>query len=169
MIAKKLLIIDDDARLRAALVEDFRERGYETFDCAQVSEFKGHVFDYAIVDLRILGDSGLSAVTELRKQNAKCKIVILTGYGSVATAVEAMKLGAVNYLNKPASADTIEAALQDRLKETQALQNRVKHLDEQEHEYIEFILAQNKGNITRTAQQLGIHRQSLQRKLKKYP
>lgn len=169
MSSKRLLILDDDLRLRSALLEDFKERGYDVFDCAQISEFKGHVFDYAIVDLRIMGESGLQAVSELRKRNAACRIVMLTGYGSVATAVEAMKLGALNYLNKPAGADTIEAALLDQLNTDSATPERMRHLHEHEHEYIEFVLTQNKGNITRTAQQLGIHRQSLQRKLKKFP
>lgn len=168
MSGKRLLLLEDDPRLRSALQDDFTDRGYEVTAVDHFGALVDPVFDFAVVDLRLLGESGLSAVPLLREKNPQCKVVVLTGYGSVASAVEAMKSGAVNYLSKPAGADRIEAALLDRLKE-QVTQNELPSLDRHEHEYIEFVLAQNQGNISRTAKQLGLHRQSLQRKLKKFP
>ncbi|MBC7467061.1 MAG: response regulator [Bdellovibrio sp.] len=171
MIIKKLLLLEDDQNLRQALAEDFTEKGYEVVQAETIKQIKYIFFDYAIIDLRLLADSGLKAIPELRSQNPQCRIVVLTGYGSVATAVEAVKLGAINYLHKPASSELIEAALNDQLKKDQSdIQAfEITPLEKHAHEYIEFVLTKNDGNITKTAKQLGLHRQSLQRKLKKYP
>lgn len=169
VIDNKLLILDDDKNLRQALAEDFIEKGYEVFQADSIKEIKTKHFDYAILDLRLSGEMGISAIKDLKEVNPNCKIVILTGYGSVASAVEAIKDGAVNYLHKPASSDLIESALRDELKENIHQVESVTTLNQHEHEYIEFVLAQNNGNITKTAKQLGLHRQSLQRKLKKFP
>ena len=169
MSGKRLLLLEDDLRFRKALAEDFTERGYEVTEAESFKDVSQRQFDYAVVDLRLLGESGLQAIPEIKKQNFLCRIVVLTGYGSVATAVEAVKLGAVNYLHKPASSELIERALNDELKEGDLHTFQVTPLEQHEHEYIEFVLTQNNGNITRTAKQLGLHRQSLQRKLKKFP
>ena len=168
MSLERLLLLDDEVSFRKALAEDFQEREYQVTEAGTLEEIKGQAFDYAVVDLRLLGENGLQAVAELKKTNVDCRIVILTGYGSVATAVEAMKLGATNYLQKPVSTDTIEAAFHPEFKLTDKSEG-LKTLNEHEHEYIEFVLTKNQGNITQTAKQLGLHRQSLQRKLKKYP
>lgn len=169
MKGKKLLLLEDDHRFRSALAEDFKERGYEVTEADSRKGLKSLDFDYAVIDLRLLGESGLEAIPELKKQSPNCRIVILSGYGSVATAVGAVKLGALNYLHKPASCDLIEAAFRDELKEDGLSAFQVAPLDRHMHEYIEFVLSKNEGNITKTAKQLGLHRQSLQRKLKKYP
>ncbi len=169
MNEKKLLLLEDDRRFRHALAEDFKERGYLVTEAGSLKELENIDFDYAAIDLRLLGESGLEAIPELKKQSPGCRIVILSGYGSVASAVEAVKLGALNYLHKPASCELIEAAFKDRLKNDGSRTFQVSPLDQHEHEYIEFVLSQNRGNITKTAKQLGLHRQSLQRKLKKYP
>lgn len=171
MINKKLLLLEDDHNLRQALAEDFTEKGYDVTQAETIKEIKNIFFDFAVIDLRLLAESGLKAIPELIKQNAQCRIVVLTGYGSVATAVEAVKLGAINYLHKPAGSDLIEAALNDQLKEqgSEIKAFEVTPLEKHAHEYIEFVLTKNDGNITKTAKQLGLHRQSLQRKLKKYP
>lgn len=169
MLKKRLLLLEDDLRLRSALRDDFDDRGYEVFTAASLQECEGRGFDFAVVDLRLLGESGLKALPILKQANPECRMVVLTGYGGVASAVEAIKLGALNYLNKPASADLIEAALLDQLKESTAQEPALPSLDRHEHEYIDFVLTQNEGNISKTAKQLGLHRQSLQRKLKKYP
>lgn len=171
MITKKLVLLEDDQNLRQALAEDFSEKGYTVTQAESIKEIKNLFFDFAVIDLRLLGDSGLKAIPELKLANPNCRIVVLTGYGSVATAVEAVKLGAVNYLHKPAGSDLIEAALNDQLKDdtTNIKAFEVTPLEKHAHEYIEFVLTKNDGNITKTAKQLGLHRQSLQRKLKKYP
>ncbi len=177
MTFKSLLLLEDDLRLREALSDDFKDRGYEvsafeSMQSLQSSSDSEKKFDYAILDLRLVNETGLSALTKIREKSPECRVVILTGYGSVATAVEAMKLGAVNYLNKPASADVIESALKDELKNSEdkiKSAEKILSLNQHEHEYIQFVLTQNDGNISKTAKQLGLHRQSLQRKLKKYP
>lgn len=168
---KSLLIIDDDEKLRKVLSEDFIDKGYEVITAGSSHDLKTKVFDAAIVDLRLTYESGLQVIAFLKSANPLCRIVVLTGYGSVATAVEAVKLGAYNYLNKPVSSDEIEAALNAdvEMKNHSREEPTVKTLDQHEHEYIQYILTKNEGNITKTAQQLGLHRQSLQRKLKKYP
>ena len=164
----RLLLLDDEVSFRKALPEDFQERNYTVTEAGIIGETHGQAFDLAVVDLRLLGENGLQAVAELKKANPNCRIVVLTGYGSVATAVEAMKLGATNYLQKPVSTDVIEAAFHPEFKPVDKSEG-VKTLNEHEHEYIEFVLTKNQGNITQAAKQLGLHRQSLQRKLKKYP
>jgi two-component system response regulator RegA len=164
----RLLLLDDEVSFRKALAEDFQERSYSVTEAGTISEIQGQAFDLAVVDLRLLGENGLNALTEIKKTNPNCRIVVLTGYGSVATAVEAMKLGATNYLQKPVSTDVIEAAFHPEFKPVDKSEG-VKTLNEHEHEYIEFVLIKNQGNITQAAKQLGLHRQSLQRKLKKYP
>lgn len=169
MNRKRLLLLEDDRRFRKTLAEDFDERGYIITEAGSLKELANREFDFAVIDLRLLGESGLTAISELKKQNPDIRIVVLTGYASVATAVEAVKLGALNYLHKPASCELIEAALKEELKNDKAQTHPITSLNQHEHEYIEFVLSQNEGNITKTAQQLGLHRQSLQRKLKKHP
>ena len=164
----RLLLLDDEVSFRKALAEDFQERSYAVTEAGAIAEIQGLPFDLAVVDLRLLGENGLQALGEIKKSNPDCRIVVLTGYGSVATAVEAMKLGATNYLQKPVSTDVIEAAFHPEFKPEDKTEG-LKTLNEHEHEYIEFVLTKNQGNITQTAKQLGLHRQSLQRKLKKYP
>jgi two-component system response regulator RegA len=169
MSEKRLLLLEDDVNFRKALAEDFIEKGYIVSEAGKLSQIQDRVFDFAVVDLRLLGESGLNAIKEIKKNNIECRIIILSGYGSVATAVEAIKLGALNYLHKPASCELIEAALLGGTIDESTNAFRVDTLDRHEHEYIEFVLSQNDGNITKTAKQLGLHRQSLQRKLKKHP
>ena len=175
MNSKKLLILEDDKGLREALVADFEDKGYCVVEAEQFRELNLFVYDFAILDLRLSGESGLHAIDVLKKHNEACRIVVLTGFGSIATAVEAMKLGAVNYLTKPATSEQIEEAfdLNGQVAEVDKSeiidsQKRIS-LSQNEHEYISFVLAQNRGNVSKTARELGLHRQSLQRKLKKKP
>lgn len=162
-------MLEDDRRFRKALAEEFADKGYNVIDIGSLKDLENKFFDYAVIDLRLLAESGLVAIPELLFYNPSCRIIILSGYGSVATAVEAIKLGAINYLNKPASCELIEAALKDQIKDKDLDPFQVAPLSQHEHEYIDFVLSKNDGNITKTAKQLGLHRQSLQRKLKKYP
>ncbi len=171
---KSLLILEDDQGLREALVADFEDKGYQVVHAEHIRELNNLNYDFAILDLRLNGESGLNAIEILKKNNPACRIVILTGFGSISTAVEAMKLGAINYLTKPANSDQIEEAFEAS---PSAIEDKSEVLDaskrislsQNEHEYISFVLAQNSGNVSKTARELGLHRQSLQRKLRKKP
>src|SRR5579871_6301650 len=113
MTAPNLLVVDDDTRLRDRLVAAFKERGYRAAGTANHEQALAHAhkakLDRAVVDLRMPGAHGLVVVRDLIEHDNEIEIVVLTGYGSIATAVEAMRLGAVNYLLKPANADQILA------------------------------------------------------------
>jgi two-component system response regulator RegA len=168
-----LLIVDDNTRFAETLATEFRDRGYdvETVDgLAAVKQMDASRFAYALVDLRLRQDSGLDVISELRGQNEETRIVVLTGYGSIATAVQATKLGASHYLTKPVEVDEIELAMTtDELdNEDVPIPNEFQSLYRHEREYIEFVLAECGGNISQAARRLGLHRQSLQRKLRKY-
>jgi two-component system response regulator RegA len=134
---------------------------------SKLAEIVPSNLDYAILDLRLSGEFGLDAITIIKKKSPDCRIVILSGYGSITTAVEAVKRGAIDYLTKPASFELIESALLGTRKNVSE-DLKTPSLSEVEHEYIDFLLTKNRGNITKTAKDLGLHRQSLQRKLKKY-
>ena len=126
----------------------------------------------ALVDLRMPGRSGLELVRELHAIDPVTKIIVLTGYGSIATAIEAMRLGAAYYLSKPADADDVLAALarSDAPPLEPARADYVApSLARAEWEHINRVLADCAGNISEAARRLGIHRRSLQRKLQKYP
>lgn len=168
MKLRKIIIIEDDQRLRTSLALEFRDKGYEVYEADSIKSIADMSYEFAIVDMRLKGVGGLEVVQHLKTISPQCRIVILTGYGSISTAVEAIKLGAVNYLTKPADVEKIEKALLGEAMD-EAPQEQPITLSQQEHEYIEYILAKNDGNITKTAKALGLHRQSLQRKLKKRP
>jgi len=168
-----LLIVDDNARFADTLATEFRDRGYavETVDgLAAVKQIDATKFQYAIVDLRLRQDSGLDVISDLRAKSEDVRIVVLTGYGSIATAVQATKLGAAHYLTKPVEVDEIERALltNELDNEDVPIPTEFQSLYRHEREYIEFVLAECDGNISQAARRLGLHRQSLQRKLRKY-
>ncbi len=163
-----LLIVEDDKRLRDSLALEFADKGYAVTVAENIGTIESSPYQFAIVDLRLHGESGLTVVELLKKMSPDCRIVILTGYGSISTAVEAIKLGAVNYLTKPADVDKIEKAFLGENLAEQSDEQPIT-LSRQEHEYIEYVLTQNNGNISKTAKALGLHRQSLQRKLRKKP
>lgn len=165
---KTLIILEDDERLGKTLKIEFEERGYEVYWGKSLNEIPAKEFDYGIIDLRLANDSGLDAITKLKETNPLTQIIILTGHGSIATTVEAMKRGARNYLIKPASISKIEEALTNDVSETEESQTP-QTLSQFEHEFIEYMLLKNNYNISKTAKALGLHRQSLQRKLKKLP
>ena len=122
----------------------------------------------AVVDLRMPGGSGLDLVSDLLEMEPEMEIVVLTGYGSIATALEATRRGAVDYLMKPADADQILGAF-EKSGEKPAVKGTVPSLARVEWEHIQRILTDCGGNISQTARVLKIHRRSLQRKLSKYP
>ncbi|HEX9577742.1 MAG TPA: response regulator [Myxococcales bacterium] len=166
----RILIVDDDEPFRLALRNAFVRRAYEVSLSASPAEAeqaaREFAPDYAVVDLRMPGGSGLEVVKMLRALPKPPQVVVLTGYGTIGTAVEAVRLGAINYLNKPADAAEIEAALQG--KRPPAMTD-VPSLDRQEWEYLNRVLADCEGNISEAARRLKMHRRTLQRKLQKHP
>ena len=171
---RKLLLAEDDERLGKTLEVEFRERHFEVHRIKSLKELsmfpKLESFNCAIVDLRLGADSGLELITTLREHSDQIRIVVLTGYGSIPTAVEAMKRGANQYLTKPAKVAAIEQALlKDSAEVAELIDERsTETLSQHERSFIDDILLQEDGNISRAAKRLGIHRQSLQRKLKKF-
>ena len=168
-----LLIVEDDARFREALATEFADRGFSV-EClenlAEVQTLDLEPVRYAIVDLRLRRDSGLDIITEIKNRSEDIRVVVLTGYGSIATAVQATKLGAAQYLTKPVDMDALERALLtgEGPSEEVPIPTEFQSLYRHEREYIEYVLAECGGNISQTARRLGLHRQSLQRKLRKY-
>ncbi|MFN3696657.1 MAG: response regulator transcription factor [Pseudobdellovibrio sp.] len=165
----KVLILDDDQHLVESLKKDFLELGLDVLCLDRVSDIHADTkVQFAVIDLRLSqGQFGLDAITKLIEYNPNVKIIVFSGYGSITTAVEAVKKGAIDYLTKPASFKQIWSAL-NGIKFEQNDDFKRLSLSEVEHEYIDFLLTKNNGNISKTAKDLGLHRQSLQRKLKKY-
>ncbi len=171
----ELLVVEDDDGFRETLVLEFKDRGYDVYEAASAEDVKqvlarGIRPGFAVVDLRIGQDNGLEVVEMIRRTSPEVRAVILTGYGSLATAVAAVKKGAVNYLAKPVSIERLERALwtDEPDPEEVAVPDKGESLARREREYIEYVLHQCDGNISKAARWLGIHRQSLQRKLRKY-
>lgn len=170
-----LLIVEDDERLRERLARAFTTRGYDVRQAGDIAEARTlaeqDAPEFAVVDLRMPGGHGLDLIPELLAVDPATKIVVLTGYGSVATAIEAVRMGAVHYLTKPADADEIVAAFsRDRqARSGEATQLQPMSLDRVEWEHINRVLVDCDHNISAAARVLGIHRRSLQRKLAKYP
>jgi two-component system response regulator RegA len=170
---RSLLIVDDNVRFAETLANEFRDRGYAVTRAADLEGLQklGDLeIDFAIVDLRLGADSGLDAIQVILLRAPKAKVVVLTGYGSIATAVKATKLGAVGYLMKPTDVEQIEKALLEQFDDDTEvpIPTEFQSLYRHEREYIEFVLAECEGNISQAARRLGLHRQSLQRKLRKY-
>lgn len=169
---RTLLIVDDDQRFRTRLIRAFEERGYEvvgagSYDEAMIAA-RQESPELALVDLRLPGRSGLEVVRALKAIDRTSNIVVLTGYGSIATAVESMKCGAATYLTKPVDADQIAAAFENAGGST-SVPSSVQPLARVEWEHIQRVLADCDGNVSQAARLLGIHRRSLQRKLAKDP
>ena len=170
--SRTLLIVDDDEPFRTRLMRAFSDRGFDVAGAGSVDEAVAlaHVDtpELALVDLRLPGKSGLELVKALRDMDATTTIVVLTGYGSIATAVESVKLGATSYLTKPVDADQIVAAFDGTALPERATPT-AQPLARVEWEHIQRVLADCDGNLSHAARVLGIHRRSLQRKLAKNP
>ena len=170
----KLLVVDDDDAFRESMELEFTDRGFKVIVAATHREALGmaavHRPQYAVIDLRLGGERGLEVLQDLVQRLPGIRAVVLTGYGSVATAVEAMKLGAHHYLTKPCDPDALESSFNnERGDPSVVVPERPPSLALHEREYIEYVLAATGGNISEAARRLGLHRQSLQRKLRKYP
>lgn len=170
---RQLLIVDDDQVFGATLVRSFERRGYVTRYAGSVADMEAALEDFlptdAVVDLRLGDASGLDCVARLHALSPAMRIVVLTGFASIATAVEAVKLGAVNYLAKPANTDDIEAAFGASASGETALpaEARPSSLKTVEWEHIHRTLAACDFNISEAARRLGMHRRTLARKLGK--
>jgi two-component system, response regulator RegA len=170
--AHTLLVVEDDDFLRERLVRALCDRGFLAQGAASLSEARRLSEDapeYAVVDLRVGDESGLDVLKALLAKDPATRVVMLTGYGSIATAVEAMRLGAVHYLTKPADADQIASALQRGTSDAAPAAGEPLSLARAEWEHINHVLVSVSGNISEAARRLGLHRRSLQRKLAKYP
>lgn len=172
--SRELLIVEDDAAFARTLSRSFERRGYEVRTAANLSDVTALLSawspSYAVVDLKLqAGDSGLACVQALHAHDADMLIVVLTGYASIATAVEAIKLGACNYLAKPSNTDDIEAAFGRAVGDaTVELTQRPTSIKTLEWERIHETLAETGFNISETARRLGMHRRTLARKLGKH-
>lgn len=166
----RLLLVDDDDAFRDRLARALRDRDFEVVAARSVVEARAlaaEAPDYAVVDLRLPEESGLDLVAYLLRLDPHTRVVMLTGYGSIATAIEATRLGAVAYLMKPTDADSVVQALRQGI--PAATDAETPTLARAEWEYIQRVLVDCNQNISEAARRLGIHRRSLQRKLQKYP
>jgi len=179
----RLLLVDDDERLRERLLRAMRSRGIRTeaAEDAAAALRIAETFDpdCAVLDLRMPGCDGLELLRDLRERSPELRVLILTGYGSIATAVSSVRGGAVDYLTKPADADQILAALglapaeaegsSPDPSDTRPTETAAPSLERVEWEHIQRVLADCDGNVSRAARTLGLHRRTLQRKLATLP
>ncbi len=169
-----LLIVDDDEVLCQVLARALQKREYQVLVAHNqqqaLLQAQQHSPEFAIVDLRIDSDSGLNVIKALRALSDDIRIVVLTGYASISTAVEAIKLGAIHYLTKPAEVEEIlKAFYHDKGDADAELQTRPMSAKRMEWEHLQKVLADHDGNISAAARAMGMHRRTLQRKLSKKP
>jgi len=173
----KILLIDDDAIFRQTLARTLTRRGcvcVEAADSTQaLLELQAHLPDACVLDLRMGNESGLQLLPQLLAIKPELNVLMLTGYSSIATTVEAIKRGAVNYLAKPASADDILRALKNASSssdpEPRSAGQDALSVDRLAWEHIQRVLLEEDGNISSTARRLNMHRRTLQRRLSKRP
>ncbi len=170
----ELLLVDDDEIFCHVLKPALGRRGFNVTVAHSVDEallaIRDLIPEYAVLDLSMPGRSGLELVPELVALNKNMRIVMLTGYASIATAVEAIKLGATQYLTKPADADQIVAAFDSEEGNTATPVSQTPiSVNRLEWEHIQKVLSECNGNISEAARQLNMHRRTLQRKLRKRP
>jgi two-component system response regulator RegA len=168
-----LLLVDDDLVFCSVLSRALEKRGFSVTVAHSVETAlplaHANPPEYAVVDLKMEGASGLVLIQALHELDPATKIVVQTGYASIATAVEAIKLGATQYLSKPANADEIVAAFGHSANPESSLKVLPTTVDRLEWEHIQRVLQAQNGNISGTARALNMHRRTLQRKLAKYP
>lgn len=169
-----ILLVDDDETFTHVMARAMTRRGLRVTVAGSADEglalARKDLPDYAVLDLKMDGDSGLVLLPKLLELDPDMQVVILTGYSSIATAVEAIKRGARNYLCKPADADDVLVALlSDRAEVENLVPENPISVDRLQWEYIQRVLGEHEGNISATARALGMHRRTLQRKLQKRP
>ena len=171
---RRLVIVEDDEDFARTLCRSFERRGYEVQTATNPDDLdqllRAASFDYAVVDLKLGTHSGLPCVAAIAAADPATRIVVLTGFASIATAVEAIKLGAAHYLPKPSNTDDIEAAFERATGDAEVpLDGRATSLRTLEWEKINETLIATGFNISETARRLGMHRRTLARKLEKRP
>lgn len=170
---RRLLIVEDDAKFAQTLQKSFERRGWEVARASGMADMLETLArtrpGYAVVDLKLAGESGLACVQALHEHDPALRIVVLTGFASIATAVEAIKLGACHYLAKPANSDDIEAAFVKGAGDVAApiSPRQTSSIKTLEWERIHETLVETDFNISETARRLGMHRRTLARKLEK--
>ena len=168
----KLLILDDDEILLRRLSKSMESFGFEVTAVSSIEEaeeiIEKIIFDTAVLDLKLADGSGLSIVKKLSSSNPKCRAIMLTGFGNIATAVAAMKVGAIDYLPKPANAEQIKNALVDYEKPLPPPPDDPMSADRVRWEHIQRIFEQCNRNVSETARRLKMHRRTLQRILAKH-
>lgn len=175
MTKERFLIVDDDDVLRSQLGRALQRRGFDVVLAdgppAAMHIARTQAIDRATIDMRMPDGDGLTLLRELIEACPDLQVVMLTGYGSIAAAIEATRLGALNFVQKPADADDILAAFERGANEPleEAPEYQAPSLARAEWEHINRVLHDCGGNISETARRLGIHRRTLQRKLEKYP
>jgi two-component system, response regulator RegA len=167
-----LLIVEDDAAFARTLQRSFERRAYDVVLAAGTAELddllKARTPEFAVVDLKLANASGLTCVETLHAHDAATTIIVLTGYASIATAVQAIKLGATSYLPKPANTDDIERAFGMTVGDAEVpIGTRQTSIKTIEWERINEVLAETGFNVSETARRLGMHRRTLARKLEK--
>lgn len=176
MSGGRVLVVEDDAVYRERLITALRTRGLDVEGATNPAEAlrlaAAGSLNGAVVDLRMPGGCGLDLVRDLHAVCPSARLVVLTGYGSIATALKAVQLGAADYLTKPADADQVLAALRGERPQPESPKEvpaGAPSLDRVEWEYMQRVLHDCNGNVSRAARILGLDRRSLQRKLAKYP
>jgi two-component system response regulator RegA len=171
MTDKSLLIVEDDKAFLERLARAMEARGFNVTACDNVSEGLTHIGKtppaFAVVDLRLGDGNGLDVVSALKLQRPDARAIVLTGYGNIATAVTAVKMGAVDYLSKPADADDVVAALMASGNAKSELPNNPMSADRVRWEHIQRIYEMCSRNVSETARRLNMHRRTLQRILAK--
>lgn len=172
---ERILVIDDDPTFNAVLTRALTRRGFEAAGVtgaeAALAVLQVHPPSRVVLDLNLGGASGLALIRPLLDANPDCRIVVLTGYASIATAVDAIKRGAVQYLAKPVEVEAVLAAFAERapLEPAANVDHTPLSVDRLEWEHIQRVLGEHEGNISATARALNMHRRTLQRKLMKRP
>jgi two-component system response regulator RegA len=168
-----LLLVDDDTTFCTVLGRALEKRGFAVAMAHSVEQAlplaQANPPEYAVVDMKMEGASGLVLIRALHELDPATRIVVLTGYASIATAVEAIKLGATQYLSKPANADEIVTAFGHVASDAVPVSAQPQSVERLEWEHIQRVLQENGGNISATARALNMHRRTLQRKLGKIP
>jgi len=171
--AALLLLVDDDITFCKVLKVALEKRGFSVSIAHSVEQAiplaEASSPEFAVVDLKMSGATGLVLVRKLHELDQNTRIVVLTGFASIATAVEAIKLGATQYLAKPANADQIVAAFNHASDGSTPLKTQPTQIGNLEWEHIQHVLRNHGGNISATARALNMHRRTLQRKLAKPP
>jgi len=174
-VIKKLLIVEDDSIFANTLMRRLTKHG---FDCVHVDTNSeallachSHKPDYILLDMKLAQETTLSIITPIRQSRPKSRIILLTGFASISTAVNAIKLGADDYLSKPLDTQTLLAALNEskasEVETHAAIDGETLSAEQVQWQHIQQVLKANDGNISATARQLSMHRRTLQRKLQK--